>query len=201
VSGTATGSDVSWSSPIQLSSQTTSVKPDLAASSDGNVHLVWGEAESEQTSAAYYVRYCRYDPGQDSCSESKRVDAQPVYVNEISPTESSPRLTLWEDGGQVHLCVSWHGFRKGETAEDALVSCSEDGGKTWQPARTMSPLPDGVAASADISIWPSIVFDPHGTLHGVWQQRVEIVSAEPYYETYYAHSMNRVFLPLTIRNG
>jgi hypothetical protein len=65
----------------------------------------------------------------------------------------------------------------------------------------MSPLPQGVAGSVDISIWPSIFFDGSGTLHGVWQQRVDIVSAESYYEIYYAHAMNRVFLPLTIRNG
>jgi hypothetical protein len=51
MSGTAGDSDVSWSSPIPLSSETTSVKPDLAVSSDGNVHIVWGEADSEQTSA------------------------------------------------------------------------------------------------------------------------------------------------------
>ena len=193
--------DVSWSPPLKLSGETTSVKPDLAVSSDGNVHIVWGEADSEQISAAYYVRYCHFDPDKETCFESKRVDARPVYVNEISPTESSPRLALWEDNDQIHLCVTWHGFREGESAEDIFVSCSEDGGETWQSASIMSPLPEGVTESADISIWPSIVFDASGTLHGVWQQRVDIVSAESYYEIYYAHAMNRVFLPLITRNG
>jgi hypothetical protein len=200
--GKVTGSDdVSWSPPIKLSGETNSVKPDLAVSSDGNVHIVWGEADSEQISAAYYVRYCLFDPDQKSCLESKRVDIRPVYVNEIRPTESSPRLALWEDGDQVHLCVTWHGFREGESAEDIFVSCSKDGGKTWQPASIMSPLPQGVTELVDLSIWPSIVFHPSGTLHGVWQQRVDIEDTGSYHEIYYSHSMNRVFLPLITRNS
>lgn len=197
--GAAAGSHVSWTDPRRLSRDATSVKPDVAVSSDGNVHVVWGEADTR--GGSYFVRYCRYHPTGESCSQSKRVDPRPVYVNEISPTESSPRLALWEDSDRVRLCVAWHGFREGESAEDTLVSCSEDGGDTWQPPRTMSPLPEEVPESADISIWPSVVFDAAGNLHGVWQQRVDIISAQSDYEIYYAHAINCVFLPLVIRNG
>jgi hypothetical protein len=196
--GTAAGSGVSWASPLKLSANIASVKPDVATSSSGDIHVVWGEADAAQNS--YYVRYRRYDASRKIWLDVKRVDPRPVYVNQISPTESTPRLALWEDDDRGNLCVTWHGFREGG-AEDALLSCSQDGGETWQPARTMSTLPEGIPEYADISIWPSITFDGSGTLHGVWQQRVDITGQGSSYEIYYAHAMNCVFLPLVIRSG
>jgi hypothetical protein len=196
--GTLSGPGVNWTSPRKLPTQGASVKPDIAVSSSGDVHIVWGEAGTEPRS--YYVRYCRYDPNRNACSEIKRIDREPVYINAINPTEPAPRLAIWEDKNRVRLCVTWHGFREGG-AEDALLSCSQDGGETWQPTRTMSAFPDGEAEGQDPSIRPSAVFDAAGNLHGVWQQRVDIVSAQPYYEIYYAHAMNCVFLPLVARNG
>lgn len=197
--GSPSGSDVSWTTPRQLSTDNIpSLKPDIAVSSGGDIHVVWGEAGGEKNS--YYVRYCRYDPGQKRCSESKRIDTDRVFINQINPTEPSPRLALWETQSEVRLCVTWHGFRTGD-AEDALVSCSRDGGETWERPRTMSAFPAAAAEGQDPSIRPSLVFDASGTLHGVWQQRVDIVSAQPYYEIYYARATNCVFLPLVIRHG
>jgi len=199
--GAMSGSDVSWTTPsISLSTGITlSVKPDIATSSDGDVHVVWGEVDAEDHSS--YVRYLRYNASMDSWSSVTRIDALPVYVNEINPTDTAPRLALWEKGTQTTLCVAWHGFRAGESAEDVLISCSQDGGDTWASPRTMSPTPNDVETDADISIWPSIAFDSSGTVHGVWQQRVEIINETSYYETYYTHALHQVFLPLVTRSS
>jgi len=196
--GTLGDTSVTWASSRELPSSGASVKPDVVVSSNDGVHVVWGEEGEEPLS--YRIRYCLYDPSRNVCSHSKLVDQELVYINAINPTEPGPRLSLWEDESQIRLCVTWHGFREGN-AEDALLSCSPDGGVTWKSPRTMSAFSDVEALDRDPSIRPSIAFDPFGTLHGVWQQRVDIVGAEPYYEIYYAHTVNRVFLPLTIRNG
>ncbi len=202
--GTVSDAVVSWASPITLSTGITlSVKPDIATSSSGDVHVVWGEVnkESGSTSSHSYVRYRRYEANSDEWTSAKRIDAQAVYVNEINPTDTAPRMALWERNDQVTLCVAWHGFRDGESAEDALISCSQDGGDTWASSRTMSPTPNDVETDADISIWPSIAFDSSGTVHGVWQQRVEIINETSYYETYYNHALHQVFLPLVTRSS
>lgn len=196
--GTHSDPPVTWSSPRELPTSGSSVKPDVAVSANGDVHIVWGETGAEPLS--YRIRYCSYEPNQNACSENELIDQGPVYINAINPTEPAPRLSLWEDESRIRLCVTWHGFREGN-AEDALLSCSPDGGETWESPTTMSAFSGGGALGLDPSIRPSIVFDPHGTLHGVWQQRVDIVSAEPYYEIYYAHNLHTVFLPLTVRNG
>lgn len=191
--GTTSGS---WTSPLKLSGGFNSVKPDIALSSSGDVHVVWGEAEED----SYYVRHRRYDASNESWTEATRIDPRPVDVNQISPNESAPRLALWESGEQNNLCVTWHGFREGD-AEDALLSCSQNAGRTWKSPRTMSAFPEREELDQDPSIRPSIVFDASGILHGVWQQRVDIISARSYYEIYHAHAINCVFLPLVIRNG
>jgi hypothetical protein len=202
--GTVNDAVVSWASPITLSTGITlSVKPDIAVSASGDAHVVWGEVnkESDSTSSHSYVRYRRYEVNSKEWTSAKRIDSQAVYVNEINPTDTAPRMSMWEQNGQVTLCVAWHGFREGESAEDVLISCSQDSGDTWASPRTMSPTPDGVEQNVDISIWPSIAFDSSGTVHGVWQQRVEIINETSYYETYYTHALHQVFLPLVTRSS
>ncbi len=204
--GTFQESSLEWASaPLKLSSDVNSVKPDLALSSRGDVHVVWAEADSEQD--PYYVAYRRYDAGEESWTAARRIDPRPVGVNQISPNESAPRLALWERGHRVRLCVAWHGFRIDEEeeaesdAEDVLLSCSHDSGDTWQPPRRMSAFPEGQTESDEPSVRPSIAFDAAGILHAVWQQRIEADDDEWSYQIYYAREMNRIFLPLVLRNG
>ncbi len=200
--GTANGPEVDWTDAIALSDPNiSSVKPDIAVSSNGDVHIVWGEAGTDRD---YYVRYCRYDPI-EGCSDSRRVDSRAVYVNEISPSQSAPRLALWEKHSEVLLCVAWPGFRDREAVspeEDVLVSCSQDGGQNWKSPQRMSAFHPGVPEDEHPSVRPNLVFDASGTLHAAWQQRrVDIASKITYYQIYYAHSLNQVFLPLVIRNS
>lgn len=204
--GTAEESYTEWvTSPITLSSDLSSVKPDVAVSSRGDVHVIWAEADSNQ--APYYVAYRRYDAAAESWTAVRRIDPRPVSVNQISPNESAPRLALWERGHGVRLCVAWHGFRiseeneeEGSDAEDVLVSCSDDGGDTWLPPSKISVFPDGQSENQQPSVRPSIIFDTSGILHTVWQQRIEADDDERSYDIYYAREMNRVFLPIVVRN-
>ena len=200
INGTIEGPDGTWQDPITLSEiTTTAVKPDLAIGPDGDVHVVWGEVVESERSYSY-VRYRRYEASTDSWTSSMRIDPNPVYVNEVDPTDTAPRLALYEDGHRVSICVVWHGDRDTEqTAEEVLVSCSQDEGESWSSPQNLSRTPSDVSESDDISIWPSITFDSLGTLHSVWKQRVD--SATSQYEIYYSHELSQVFLPLVLRKG
>lgn len=199
--GTVSGASVDWASPITLSTGITlSLWPAIAADSGGNLHVVWGEQvgtgavqEREQ-----YVRYRRYDAASDSWSVPpvfRRIDDQPVKVNQVRPTDIAPSLTLLERGNEVTVCVAWHGFREGAFAEEVLLSCSRDGGQSWSSPQNVSRSTGAEA----ISIAPSITFDARGRLHNVWEEHVGD-SVVYDYEVYYARALNKVFLPLVARN-
>ena len=126
------------------------------------------------------------------------IDPDPVKVNELRPTDIAPRLTLLERDDRVRVCVVWHGFRESgsaEPAEEVLLSCSQDEGRSWPPPQNVSRSP----GQDEISIAPSIAFDAWGRLHSVWEEHVGD-SVVHDYEVYYVHAFNKVFLPLVVRN-
>lgn len=207
MSGTVNVADVSWTSPITLSTGITlSVWPDIVADSDGNLHVAWGEQVGTGAVEAreQYVRYARYDAAVGAWSlKAEPVDPNPVKVNELRPTDITPRLALLEesqaDGDvQTTVCVAWHGFREGvqtEPAEEVLLSCSEDGGQSWPSPRNVSRSP----GEDMISIGPSIVFDMWGNLHMVWEEHVGD-SVVHNYEIYHSQGLSRIYLPFVMRN-
>lgn len=189
-----------WSPPVDLSTGITlSFRPALATDPTGNVHVVWGEGErvEEGKPQDQYVRYTHYDVATGQwISPAVRIDDTPVQVNEQNPTFVEPSLALYQDGGQIVVCVAWHGFRQGGAAEEVLVSCSQDGGDTW-------PAPKNVSRSYgdnELSLLPSIAFDGQDTLHVAWQERAGD-NIRTNYEIYHARELdNKVFLPLVLRN-
>ena len=197
--GTASGTGVDWASPITLSTGITlSLWPTIAADASGNLHVVWGEQVETEAVTEQYVRYRRYDVASASWSEPpvfRRIDDDPVIVNELRPTSVSPSLALVERDDQATVCVSWHGFREGALAEEVLLSCSPDGGQSWEAPRNVSRSPGAEA----ISIVPSIAFDARGRLHSVWEEHVGD-SIVYNYEVYYARAIVKVFLPLILRS-
>ncbi len=199
--GTVSGTDVDWASPSTLSTGITlSLWPTIAADASGNLHVVWGErvGTGAVQERGQYVRYRRYDAAGDSWSEPpvfRRIDDSPVRVNQLRPTDVSPNLALVERDNQATVCVSWHGFRGGALAEEVLLSCSPDGGQSWEAPRNVSRSPGAEA----ISIVPSIVFDARGRLHSVWEEHVGD-SIVYNYEVYYARAIVKVFLPLILRS-
>ena len=80
-------------------------------------------------------------------------------------------------------------------AEEVLLSCSPDGGQSWEAPRNVSRSPGAEA----ISIVPSIAFDARGRLHSVWEEHVGD-SIVYNYEVYYARAIVKVFLPLIVRS-
>jgi hypothetical protein len=197
--GAVDGASVNWSSPITLSTGITwSTYPTIAADSDGNLHVAWGE----QAAGGYdeqYVRYTRYDATGDSWTTPPvRIDPNPVQANKDSPTYIAPSLALWKGNDQVEVCGAWYGFRADDpSAEDVLLRCSRDGGNTWFSET------ENVSHSSDegwgISYMQSVAFDTSGQLHVVWQERTgEVVTDD--YNVYYSRALNQVFLPLAMRS-
>jgi hypothetical protein len=195
--GQVNGDSVAWDPAYILSSQGQNmVGPDVAVDSSGDVHVAWGEVgvggREEQ-----YIRYTRYTDG-SWMIPTVRIDSNHVQVHDQSPYFVAPGIDLWEQDGQVTLCVAWHGFREGDFAEEILLGCSQNGGDFW-------PSPWNVSRSSHnnwtLSVNPSIAFGVSGRLQVVWQERAgdDLVYD---YAIYYAYSLdNHVFLPLMMRNG
>ncbi len=175
--------------------------PSIAADSLGNLHVVWEEEVGTESAANRdrYVHYTRYDASSANwTSPTVRIYSEPVRVNADDPRNIMPALSVMEEEGEVIVCVAWHGFRAGGSevgAEEILLSCSQDGGLSWPASpQNVSRSPE----AEEVSIMPSIAFNSSGRLHGAWQERSQF----PYYEIYYAYSLNnQVFLPLVVRSG
>jgi hypothetical protein len=200
--GDVSGGDIDWSSGTQISTGIPrSVWPTIIAGSGEELHVAWGEQIGTGSVADHqYIRYAHSMDNGNSWSDPIRIDSDPVDINHTNPAHLAPGMAVLERDDQTTACVTWHGFREGAgsaTAEEVLVSCSQQGEHSW-------PLPQNVSRSpsytATISILPSIAFDGAGQLHVVWQ---ELAGADlvQNYEIYYAHGLRKMFLPLTVRNG
>ena len=203
----ASGTDVEILSPAGGVTETRWIYPSIAADSDGDLHVIWGEEVGAGTTADkldQYVRYARYDAGSGLWTSPERVFSEHVKVNADDPRDVSPSLALKEEGDRTEICIAWHGFRENSPvpvlAEEVLVGCSEDDGETWSEPRNMSRSFGYDPGETDVSIIPAITFDTMGQLHGVWQERTELVSLVPYYEIYHTWAVHMVFLPLVMRS-
>jgi hypothetical protein len=194
--GTIAGSDVSWTPATTLATASTDlVRPAVVVDSTGVAHVTWGEAGEAGHQEEQYVRYAHY--ADSAWSSPVRVDPNRVAVFGKDPTYVTPDMSIWEDEGEVTVCVSWHGFREGEIAEEVLLSCSHDGGQTWPPPQNMSRSPGD--DYPDRSIFPSIAFGDTGVLHGAWQERV---AGSDNYEIFYSRSAgSEIFLPFVAKKG
>jgi len=201
--GQVNGTAASWASPYPLAAGGIELNyPDIAADSKGNVHVVWGEVvgTGDLQDKDQYVRYARYDVASSQwISPAVWIDNNPVRVNTDNPTYTAPDLALREKSGQVEVCVAWHGFREGEMsfAEEILLSCSPDGGRSWLPPQNVSRSPQAEA----LSLIPSIAFDTAGQLHAVWQEHNQEMGSNVVfdYQIYHSCALSRSFLPLVAR--
>lgn len=204
ISGTVSGGSVSWSTtPVVLSTgQAQTIRPDIAVDADGNAHAIWTEIGAGLYDEQY-VRYTRLDAGSDSWLPSRRIDTH-VEANKIAPTYVAARVAVWTDSesGEVTVCAAWHGFRTDDpAAEEALLTCSLDGGNTWAHTQNMSR--STTPAGTEISIRPAIAFDSSGDLHVAWQEFSVGGDVLYEYEIYYARGgvgAGPVYLPLVMRN-
>jgi hypothetical protein len=98
------------------------------------------------------------------------------------------------------VCAAWHGFRTSPQiqAEEALLTCSPDGGNTWNDTQNVSRTPGAL----EVSLRPDIAFDSSGDLHLAWQE-LEGENFAYDYEIFYARGGvggGPVYLPLVLRN-
>jgi hypothetical protein len=195
--GQKSGQDVSWETPLSLSSGITrSVRPDIAlwsgddAEASPSLYVVWSEQVEDFDTQ--YVRYTRSDDGGAHWSAPLRIDARPVSANNIAPTYVTPALAVGPSGA---VCAAWHGFRPDAAieAEEVYVNCSMDQGASWGMSVNVSRSPNV------ISIRPVLAIGNDGILQLAWQ---ELVGADPKvnYQIYYAHSLPyTVLFPLVRR--
>jgi hypothetical protein len=209
IRGTVSGSSVSWSTtPTKLSTgHSQAILPDVAVDPDGNVHVVWAEVVGAGW-GEQYVRYTRLNAGSGSWLPSQRIDPISVAANGIAPSYVSAHVATWKDveSGETTVCVAWHGIKQQDPpvdAEEALLTCSLDGGNNWLRTQNMSR--STTPAGSEISIRPDIVFDSSGNLHVVWQEYSGGASGSipDDYEIYYASGgigAGPVYLPLIMKN-
>jgi hypothetical protein len=210
ISGTVgSGGSVTWSTtPVVLSTgHTFAIRPDIAVDDDGNVHVTWTEMGALiQSPNVYeqYIRYTRLDAGSSSWLPSRRIDPDYAEVNHDSPTFVAARVATWTDSesGDTTVCVAWHGYREDEPiAEEALLTCSPNGGNTW--GDTLNISRSTTPAGEEVSLRPDIAFDSSGDLHVAWQELEEGGNVQYDYEIFYARGgvgSGPVYLPLVLRN-
>jgi len=183
--------DVTWSPPVRISPETYPlvVLPDVAATSDGRVHLVWTRVDGKRASpTGQYVYYYRLPDG-----ALHRLTEQRIAVNMVSPRYFvRPSVTTHGDT----VCVAWQGYWDGleKGPEDIHLICSEDGGNNWGAILNISNSADYLSA------FPRIAFSPTGSLHAVWvEYALKDEQWEPY-SVFYGPAF-RIFMPLVLRSG
>ena len=199
MSGTVSGPNVTWSTPLTLSTGIDlAFAPDIAVDEDGIVHIVFAESQADKTDQ--HVYYMQHDPNTGSWTPYTYVDDTPVQVNTESPTYIAPSIATWTGDNTTRVCVAWYGYRTGDPAkaEEILLHCSEDGGDTWTDSTTFN-ISQTTTEGEEVSLRPDIAFDAMGNLHIIWQERAGASLATDY-DIYYSRSLIQVYLPLTMRS-
>ena len=201
--GEINGVGVDWQPPLPLDTGSAElIQPDIAADSQGNLHVVWGEAVGVggPDLRDQYVRYTRYDVASGEwISPAMRIDQQAVRLNRDSPTFTAPSLALSERSDRVEICAVWYGFRPGGFGEQVLLSCSSDQGQSWSAPRNVSRT----SGSEDICIEPDVTFDRSGRLHCVWQGHTDQMGDNVVFDhqVFYARAMNKMYMPFFARGA
>lgn len=189
--GQRSGQDMTWGTPITLSvGITTSVRPAIAVGTGSTVHVVWSE---RMLDGVNHIRYSRSTNGGVGWSMPPiRLNPDPVNANQLSPTEIDPAVAVTPSGA---VCAAWHGFLPGGQDEDVYLTCSTDGGQSWE----RSPI--NVSRNPDtLSIRPALAVGSDGLLHLAWQEHVGGDILEDY-RVLYVHSIPyAVHLPIVLRS-
>ena len=129
-----------WQDPLRLSLEgIKAVRPKIAFSSSGDVHVAWVEQtvfkiDDAQDATLQYIKYRRlsdnleWHPSLEN--ESLSIDPNHVQVNTYRPTWSAIDIASDEES----VCIAWHGYRADPGAtgnEEIFMNCSHDKGKNW----------------------------------------------------------------------
>lgn len=200
ISGRRQGGSVIWSSPTRISppDQEYAVRPNVVVGPDSSVHIVWTQLDVGSGSTlqpeAQHIYYRRLDD-----AEPKRLNPEPLEVNNILPTWATSSITAEGD----NVCVAWHGFSTNlnTTIEEITTRCSSNKGVTWQTVSNTSE------SASWLSIFPVVGLNDEGDLHTAWTefelQDATFVPHAIYYRTGSVHSAsnaNGVYLPFVVNN-
>ena len=155
----------SWSSPLNLSQAATvhiGWHYDLAATTDGSLHVVWSDTRSGNADI-YYAMKAAGAPGWEPLAP---VAATPA-------TSLGPKVVL-DSRGVVH--VVWH-----ETGMDSEVYYASK-----EPSAGAWSAPANVSVSAGGSQWPALAVDAGDTLHLAWQDTLPLDGQTRAFIVYYA---------------
>lgn len=199
-----TSAGVDWHTTVAAlsSAGALSLWPAVAVGSEGVPHVVWAEETIGASSACgatreHYIRYTRRDAGTGLWQAALRIDANPVCANEPNPKDLTPALALAAlRGGGYQICVAYHGFRPGGSAEEVLLSCTPSSPLGWSAPQNVSQS----YASSAMSIFPALGSDERGRLYMAWQEQAGD-NAQTDYEAYYARSAWDLFLPTSRRQA
>ncbi len=192
VQGTQQGSSVVWQSPVRLSpAGQMAVRPSIVADADDQIHVVWSEiaAGTEAIPTAQYINYRRLFNG--VWSSPTRIDPDPISINTLFPTKSTPQIAVSGD----QICVAWHGYRgTGSSKEDIFLRCSRNGGLSWEYTFNVSEDADA------LSLFPTLQMDALKQVHVAWQNIT--VGPVTYKGAFYRMGTVdfRVLLPVVLRN-
>lgn len=178
------GGEVTWSPSVTASNIVELAwGPGIAVTSGGDAHIVWTETIGDNR----YLAYTRF-------SATGRIPPQrlggPFGVNENNPYHLAPAVVASGD----RVCIAWNANPQGQQSEDVYLICSQDGGRNWSP-------PESLTRTPSMSLRPSIVIAPDGSIHIVWQE-FDGTDYDYHYRVYYARWLPySVYLPLVMRNA
>lgn len=188
ISGLATGE--AWSAPerISPSDQQYAMLPNLAISSDGQVHIVWTQYVGNRTKPEeQYIYYKKLGASE----EPVNINQTPIEANSQFPTYTSASIAV----DDASVCVVWYTYAQG-TAEDIFLRCTQNANINWN-RETVYNVSD---TADDLSIFPRIVKDAGGVTHIAWvEYDIFGQDVQPITINYIRQS-HRVFMPLVLRH-
>ena len=122
--------------------------PDIAATPDGRLHVVW--ATGGKNSRLYYAS------APACCAEDARSWSKPVLLD--MRILDAPAV-LADPLGRLHVAYA------SQETNDIIYTRSIDGGSTWSSPIQM---PSGVVQEDEYSIYPRLAADDSGRVHLVW---------------------------------
>jgi hypothetical protein len=136
-----------WTPAKRLTSNSgSSLVPDIAVDSSGNLHVVW----TDDTPGNAEIYYRKSTNGGTSWTASQRLSYTPGY-------SSNPTIAI-DSFGNPHAV--WWDTTPG--VSEIYYKKSTDGGTTWSPTRRLT-------WTSGWSYDPVIAVDSFGTLHLVWE--------------------------------
>lgn len=181
--GTASGANVSWSTPITLSGTMTDCHRPSITIMGNQLYVAWGQTVGDKTNQDVYYSTKLVSAG--SWLTPTKLPSGHVALGNTAPTYVSPRIEATSDG---RVIVVWDGYVSVEQNAKEDIYFSETTNIADSGAWTAR---SNVSANAGASYGPAVVLDNTGIVHVIWIDEFNVV---------YSHSKYGVFLPLVLRN-